>query len=288
MRKKISERNILPGDDWFDEYKKLEFLFSSNKCVGEFNQFHRPIPPNFTLEQYLNDLAFNDWNLKGTAISFYNMRDELGLSQENICKEFDTDIFIDFIELCLNCVIRIYATIDSHSETVYISDKNILKNILENCKCILEKLNYLYDFNKETSEISVYSKNIIATAVAENNEDIGESLIEYRRHDMKGDLKKKGEVLCTLFKKLESVEKQFKGTTYEKLASDTTFLFNKTGIRHWVEQDKIASQTFMKMNSDILENWYDKTYDLFLSCMVISSYLNVKKEIEEIKRTDSE
>lgn len=288
MRKRISERNVLPGTDLFDEYRKLEFLFSGNNCIGEFDQWgRRSMMPQFTLEQYFNDLAFSDWDLRGTAISFYNMRDELGLSKERISSEFSTDLFIDFIELCLNCVFRISITIEKYSG-VYISDRNILNNIIDNCHRILEKLNYTYKLEVVTDEIYVYAENAVATAVAETNEDVADSLIEYRRHDMKGDLKRKGEILCTLFKKLESVEKKFKGTTYEKLISDTTFLFNKTGIRHWVEQDKIASETFIKMDSDKLEKWYDTTYDLFLSCMVISSYLDIKKEIEEIKRTDGE
>lgn len=283
MRKRISERNILPNDDLFNEYQKLEFLFSGNKCIGEFNQFGRRNKPQFTLEQYLNDLSFSNWNLKGTAISFYNMRDELGLNKEKISANFSTDTFIDFIELLLNSVLNIDVTIDKYSE-IYISDKNLINNIIVNCRTILEKLNYTCEIEKETSEIYVYSQNNVATVVAEKNEDISDSLIEYRRHDLKGDLKRKGEILCSLFKKLETVEKKFKGTTYERLASDTTFLFNKTGIRHWVEKDKIASGTFMKMEFDMLEKWYDNTYDLFLSCMVISSYLDIKKEIEEIKR----
>ena len=285
MRRPISKRNILPDTNLFDEYQKIEFLFSENKCIGTFNQFGRVLSPEFTLEQYLNDLAFSDWNLRGTAISFYNMRDELNLNKDKISKGFTVDIFIDFIELCLNCIYRIDKTISTH-DNVYLSDRALLNVIIENCKAVLVNLGYGSDLNKRTGEIYVYAINNIATAVAENNEDIAESLVEYRRHDLKGNIKKKGEILCTLYKKLESIEKQFKGTTYEGLAKDTTFLFNKTGIRHWVEQDKIGSKTFLKMEPDSLEGWYDRTYDLFLSCMVISSYLEVKKEIEDIKRTD--
>ena len=252
MRKKISEKNALPRNDLFNEYQKLEFLFSENKCIGNLNQWGSRLSPNYTLEQYLNDLAFSGWNLKGTAISFYNMRNELGLSKETIGEEFATDIFIDFIELCLNCVYRIDSTISLH-DCIYISDENLLEDIVGNCKVILAQLNYTYEIDKEMREIYVYAQNATATAVAETNEDIADSLIEYRRHEIKGDLKRKGEILCTLFKTLEAVEKKFKGTTYEKLVSDTTFLFNKTGIRHWLEQGKTASETFMKMDSGTLE-----------------------------------
>jgi len=284
MIKRISERNVLHGTSLFTEYQKIEYLFSENRCIGRFNKFGAPLPSKFTLEQYLNDFAFSGWHLRGTAISFYNLRDELGLSKEKIREEFNNDIFVDFMQLCLNSVLRIEMTLNNHSNAFYISDKNLLSNIIDNCECILESLNYSCKLDEETSEVFVYEKNPIATAVAETNEDIANSLIEYGRHNIKGNLKRKGEILCTLYKKLESIEKRFKGTEYEKLASDTKFLFNKTGIRHCMEKDKFASKTFMEMSVDQLEEWYDNTYYLFLSCMVIFSYLELKNKIEEIKR----
>ncbi len=85
---------------------------------------------------------------------------------------------------------------------------------------------------------------------------------------------------------MEAEKQKFQGTTYENLYKDTTFLFNKIGARHWVEEDRIASNTFMKMNKDELEHWHDNTYDMFLSCMVISRYLSLKKEIDEIKHIE--
>lgn len=69
-------------------------------------------------------------------------------------------------------------------------------------------------------------------------------------------------------------------------SENTTFLFNTIGARHWVEEDKVASKTFMLMSPAELEKWYDKTFDMFLSCMVISRYLAIKGEIEAIRRVE--
>ena len=91
---------------------------------------------------------------------------------------------------------------------------------------------------------------------------------------------------CTLYKRLEAEEAKFKGTTYKGIFDDTTFLFNKIGARHWVEKDRIASKIFMTMDHEELELWYDRAYDMFLSCMVISHYLAIKKDIEAIRRTE--
>lgn len=127
----------------------------------------------------------------------------------------------------------------------------------------------------------------LASVVAEEFPDVSYSISEYKRIDYAGDLRRKGEVLCTLFKKLESVEKNFKGTIFENLCSDTTFLFDKAGIRHWTEKDRIASKTFEKMEPMELETWYDKAYIMLLSCLVASQYLTIKKEVAEIKRIGS-
>ena len=126
---------------------------------------------------------------------------------------------------------RVETTIDGNSDRVYISDRNLLTIIQDNCKSILEKANYTCGIDEKTYEVYVYAENNVAIAVAEIYEDIADSTIEYRRHDMKGDLRRKGEVLCTLFKKLESVA---------------------TWILYWV-----AFGTFCQLNTKLVSSLMD-------------------------------
>jgi len=40
------------------------------------------------------------------------------------------------------------------------------------------------------------------------------------------------------------------------------------------------------MDKQELEKWYDRTFNAFLSCMVIAGYLDYKNELNDIKRID--
>lgn len=285
MRKRISESNIFPQFSLYDEYLKIEYLISENKVIGTFNQFGKRIPPQYTLEQYINELYFSGWNLRGTFLSITEMRTGLGISKESITKEsISEDVFLDFIQYVANVTMQVSLTI-STCKVAYIGDKNYTSMIFQNIHLLLEHLGTQLLLDKNTNEVFIAYKDDLGTSVSHTYPEIAGSLSEYKKIDNHGDLKRKGEILCTLFKYLEAEEPKFKGTTYKGLCDDTTFLFNKIGARHWVEKDHIASKTFLTMSPDELELWYDRTYDMFLSCMVIANYLSIKGEIETIKRT---
>lgn len=286
MRKKISEANRFPQFDLYTEYQKIEYLISKKQIIGVYDDFGRRTIPRFTLEQYVDNLYFNDWNLRGTFFSVLEMRIGLGIDEKMLsAKPINENIVLDFIQYAANINMRVATTIDLCT-VAFIVDKNYLMVLIDNMKALLEKLNAHFSFDNATDEVFISYNDDLGSVVANDYPEIEDRIVEYKRIDNRGDLQKKGEILCTFFKKLESIERKFKGTTYEKMCSDTTFLFNKTGARHWVEEDKIASKTFLAMSSAQLEEWYDRTYQMFLSCMVVSQYLDIKKEIEEIKRTE--
>lgn len=286
MRKKISEVNIFPDFDLYTEYKKIEYLISEKHIIGDHDRFGHRRSPQFTLEDYINQLCFNNWNLRGTFLSIGEMRLSLGIEKEQINGiNIDAKLVLDFLQYAANCTFRVALTIRRCS-SAYIADENYITVLIDNMNALLNRLGARFSTDEETSEVFVIYNDDLSAVVADDHPEISNSIIEYKKIDNRGDLKRKGEILCTLFKRLEEDEKKFKGTTYEKLCSDTTFLFNKCGARHWVEKDKIASKTFSKMSNEELEKWYDKTYVLFLSCMVISQYLELKKEIEDIKRIE--
>lgn len=284
MRKKISEKNIFPQFNLYDEYAKIESLLSEQKVIGQLNRWGAHLLPTLTVEEYVNQVVFSDWNLRGTFLSIHEMREGLGIeTSEFYSEEISEQKVLDFLQYAINCTLRVDLTIKKY-ESLYISDKNYTKLLIDNIRALLLQLKADFELDRHTNEIFVVYQDDISVVVAKDQPQIAHSLTEYNRIDNRGDLQRKGEILCTLFKSLEPVEKKFKGTEYAQLASDTTFLFNKTGIRHWVENDKIASVTFLKMTPDELEKWYDKTYAMFLSCMVTSAYLDIKPEIKQIKQ----
>lgn len=286
MRKKISEKNIFPEFNLYDEYFKIESFLSIKNTVGTYNQFGYRQTPSYTIEDYIDQLFFNSWNLRGTFTSLSEMRNELGISKDKLTPENITEeSILDFLQYALNCVFRIDSTIES-CNAAYLSDKNILEVIIQNSQAVLRELNCKMQFNQARDEIFVTYNDEIGDVVSVMHPDIKESIVEYKMIDNKRDLNRKGEILCTLSKKIESVEGMIKGTEYQALLNDTTFLLNKTGARHWVEKDKLASATFLKMQPKELEKWYDTTFDLIVSCLAVLPYLTVKNQIKAIRQTE--
>lgn len=285
MRKKISEKNIFPDFDLYDEYAKIEFLISENRVIGTVDDWGSRQMALLTLEEYIDRLVFSSWNLRGTFLSIAEMRDGLGIDKsEFMSNGLTEDQVLDFLQYALNCAFRVETTIKDYYK-LYIGDQNYFSLLLDNIRALLSRLNATHQIDRSTGEIFVNYKNDLSAVVSEQQPQIAQSLTEYNRIDNRGDLRRKGEILCTLFKSLEPLEKKFKGTEYNTLVSDTTMLFNKTGARHWIENDKLASVTFLKMAPEELEIWYDRTYTMFLCCMVTSTYLDIKPEVKKIKQT---
>lgn len=288
MRQRISERNMFPAFDLFDEYQKLEAIFSNWHTMGTYDKWGTRKPPLYTFEAYIRDLQFDNWNLRGTFISLQEMRQKLNIAPDNFTKKNITeDQLLDFVQFLLNCWFRIYSTIKPMQAQgiAYLAQEDSLEMLFQNCRYILEKLHCEDKLDRENDEIYVVYRDELSAEVSQQSPDIEPSLSEYHRIDNRGDIKRKGEILCTLSKKLESVESQIKGTEFYPLYNDTTFLLNKIGARHWTEKDKLANATFMKMSPDKLEEWYDITFNLVVSCLAAIPYLEVKETIKEIKRT---
>lgn len=286
MRVRISQSNIFPQFDLFQEYKKIEYLISEKPIVGEYNQFGKPVPPRFTLETYVDQLYFSNWELRGTFLSVDEMREQLGIAKSTLSREnVNENLILDFCQYAANIIARVETTIGRCS-IAYIADSSYCKMAVENMTHLLGRLGAHFLTDRNPLEICIAYDDELGAVVGSDFPEIKASLTEYKKIDNRGNLVRKGEILCTLYKRLEEVEAKFKGTAYKGICDDTTFLFNKIGVRHWVKKDRIASKTFMTMGHEELELWYDRTYDMFLSCMVISRYLDLRKDIDEIKRTE--
>lgn len=286
MRTRISESNIFPRFDLYDEYCKIEYLISGKPVMGLRSRSGKHLPIQITLETYVEQHCFNNWNLRGTFLSLAEMREQLGIAKSVFSRESVNErLILDFCQYAANIITRVVTTIKSCS-TAYITNPSHCSMAIDNMTLLLGKFGAHFITDPSTLEICIAYDDELGTIVGDDFPEVKLNLTEYKKIDGHGDLERKGEILCTLYKRLEKEEAKFKGTAYKGMCDDTTFLFNKIGARHWVEKDRIASKTFMAMSPEELELWYDRTYDMFLSCMVLSRYLDVKKDIDAIKRTE--
>ncbi len=276
--KRISEKNIFPSLELYDEYSKIDKMLRVNRLVEDYNYC-------YTVEEYIDEYCFKNWELRGTFFSISEMRKALGISVEELEKEtMSPDKVLEYLQYAINIIARAENCINKefyHKWTDDAAHEMIVDNILE----LTKQLGCKLSIDEITGEFFVEYSDELAEEVSINYPDVKSSLGEYKRIDNQGNLIRKAEILCTLYKKLESFSEKFQGTTYKNLYDDTKLLFNKSGIRHNVDKDPIARATFLSMNEQEIELWYDKTYDMFLACLVIAKYLETKKEIDNIKRT---
>lgn len=291
MPKKISQLNTKITDNYFLEYERIELLFSVNKYFGTYDRFGiNRMPPYYSLENILEECFFNSWSIRGTYVSVLDMRKSLGIDTTSMKNNFSNEKFVEFIQYVLNGVCQIADNYKNNS-AIYISDPQIFDMIIYNCENVLDTLNYTIEFDETNGELFIIEKDMFSTAVSEAHEEISKKVIEYKRYSLQGDLERKAEILCTLYKKLEAISKilssdgkdKDKNQFYE-LYTDATFLYNKSGIRHFVDDDYIASRSFLKMSESELENWYDKIYDMFLTCILVADYVKDKQKISYIKK----
>lgn len=284
MRKRISEQNKFPEFDLYNEYRKIDVLLSETKSVNMYNKYGRLLTNYFTIEEYIDYVCFNDWNLRGTFTSITEMRQGLGIQKGAIhINNVTENHVLDFLQYALNCVYRAQQSMKHSSESLF-SDDTLPTMIWDNVEKLTSKLNCTIKFDKKNQEFFIVYNNVMAEIVSNAHKDIAGSILEYIQIDNRGDLKRKGEILCTLYKRLEACSEQFKGTTYKNVFDDTKLLFNKSGVRHNVDKDSIACATFLQMDNVELEKWYDRIFDMFLSCMEISRYLDFKSDVDNIKR----
>lgn len=284
MRKRISEQNFFPNFDLYKEYYKIEVLISEKKILGVYNKFGKFIHDYFTLEEYIEYICFNDWNLRGTFTSIAEMRVNLGIESGTITPEsINENQVLDFLQYAINCLNRAKQSMTRAPHSLF-SDDTIETMLRENIESLIRKLNCTTIFEKKNHEIFVIYNNTMASVISKEHHDVKDSIMEYLQIDNRGDLKRKEEILCSLYKKLESCAETFKGTTYKNLYDDTKLLFNKSGVRHNVEKDSIACATFLTMDKEEVEKWYDKIFDMFLSCMEIYKYLSNKVDIDNLKK----
>jgi hypothetical protein len=277
MRRRISERNQFPDFDVKHECKKIYNMFSQTNCVNYDGEI-------CSCEYMIGKFLFCRWKLRGTFTSLLEMQQALGVTIDDVnSDDFDNDKALDFLQYILNCVFYIGNEIQGNYKAEYFN-RDLAMMIIDNTSSIIKELGCFFTIDKETDEILIQYKSDTVDAVAENHPEVKRSLTEYRYHDCKGDLQRKGEILCTLYKDLESFSKNVTEKPESTIFSETSYLFNATGARHWKEGDIKRSKPFLDMKEPELEQWYDKTFEMYVACKAIADSLEVVRILKGLRK----
>lgn len=228
--------------------------------------------------EYVDDRLFRSWKQRGTCISCNDFRKVLGITT---IPQYDDEVSEEFIltycEYAANILFLLTEKIDkcdAISDTVETTEENIKK--------FLGWYNYELKYYPKEEMVLVVSKNAAATVVAEStkNQSLAYCITEYNHFLLKGNMKRKKEILLMIGADLEPRRKELNNAD-AKLEKSIFFLLNNMNLRH--NNREKGSKSFNKkvaaMRNSTLEKWYDKTYQLMLTAYMI---LDCKKLIDEI------
>ncbi len=273
--------------DLREELKRIYTLYAEQALENSFDYY--------SIRDNVEKEYFCTWKHKHTSISLsdYENRIDFHISQcfeyENIdvllVDESSNYVFL-FLEYVAN-MLYLFA-IRSIEHNKYKFFENIINQLKYNVENVLAKLNYeLMELEKE--KYIIVEKNAAATAVAEIVEpEISTAVIEYNHFLLKGDIKKKKQILSTLGNKFEPIKTIVKNQNSE-LAKNTSYILNNFDIRHNnKEQGKYYKEYTAKMTNEDLENWYDEVYQMLLLAFLLNDNIERTKKIQEFKKSVGE
>jgi len=219
--------------------------------------------------------VFIDWNLRNNYISFDDFFSHTGLEKivekcYNHC-DISLEEFLYYCEYMINVLF-----------VPKILSCRYSKAIIENIINVIHKLNY--KLHETEKFIRIIQNDVViseAADVVQSNYDLGEGIYAFNYRETKGDLIKKSDIICRLYKYIESISPQAKQYGYTNLMDDIKDLSNKLDIRHapTSKQDLVIKG----MNATEYEDWVDEVFRLSLTLILLVDYTSKRKDIKELK-----
>lgn len=254
--------------NYVQEIAKIEHLFCETRIdIGLYK--------HYSIQEYINKNLFYSWEYRGTFLSVEEMKQAMLPFLYNN-KEVEFDDMLLYFEFISNMFkINLQATSSRF--------RNLFNTIMENIHTILDKYNYKLADGQDGLLIIV-QKSEKVTAVSEIYPSIAPEIIEYNRFSLKGNLKRKRELLLTIAHKFEGIEQKLTASNQKALTENASCLINGLNLRHNTVEGKHASDIVINMPDNELEDWYDRTYDVLLLALMYADYTNYQNLISNLKK----
>ena len=261
--------------DFTREYIKLDKMIS-----------HETLPNDYcsstTVNQWIED-RFRNWKDRGNYISFQEVRAQLGVPLETSLEGYkrlnvDMDKYFQFCEVIYNIV---GALIDEDESQSFIEQ---LKGIIDTINANIEKCGL--EIKKRNGKFYIAEKDAVAIEVASEVPELADAIVEYNAYSLKGDLKRKKELLKNIADGIEPRRKEFT----EKNSIETKdffFMINNMDIRHNncdPRDEKNYCGAFDALSLKEKEEWYDRIYDQALALFVLAKQESRKNAIDDFRK----
>ena len=252
-----------------EEYGTLWYLFFEEKSIIFAGRLYK-------LSEFVDVHYFRSLPFRGSFTSLQHMLSALRLTKSSAVTINRLYVFCEFL----------FAVLPSDRVRQYPVLKEQRATIFQNIRYILEQTNHEF---KETADGNgiIVEKNKTATLASQLVDDdvVAFELIEYNHFAIKGDLESKKKLLFSIGAYIEPIlkSKVLQKNGYKQLESDAGFLLNSFHIRHNNKVGAKAQEYITTVTDTELEEWYDKTYEVALSVIIINDYLSIGKDIADIK-----
>ena len=258
------------------EYQKIEDII--------LNEYDRN---GSTIEEEISSV-FRNWPGRGNYTSFYELREELGFPyyqtgyrqyETNCEKIIDIKQFLLYCEMTLNMFSFL-------SKTHATLNEDRICAIIDTINFDLDKINHKAFIDKN-QRIFIVQKDAAATAVADVVEtDLGDAIILYNHHLLKGDIEEKKAILKKIADALEPKRAELKVQCSE-IENNFFYMVNNFNIRHnnCEPSDKSKyNEMFASLSSKEQEDWYDDIYQEGLMAFLSLEHTDRNEKIKEFRR----
>lgn len=218
---------------------------------------------------------FLQWHLRNNYIDLDTFLEKTGISgilfKANQTNKVSLEDYLYYCEYMLNV-----------AEFLIPCDIPNSRFVIENIANTLEQLNYKPHLSGNVWHI--IEKDVLvneAADVVDTNYDLGESIYSFNYRETQGNINRKADILCRLYKYIESVTPQIKQYGYETMLDDVKDLMNKLDIRHTATAKQAA--VIAGMEESEYEGWVDELFRLSLSLIVLVDYKAKRKDIKALK-----
>ena len=256
------------------EIQKIAELFENVNIVT----IHDFYPDQTTLEKFISHTLFLSWNGRGTYLIPDELKQEMGVSgiRKKIPTELQTTLYLEYV---LN-MIKLYESKKHLVSSSFSVEMPIYEALLNNISLILSQLN-LASIEKTPEIFILTPKDPTISEAVEivDKPDVKLAILEYNHITNRNNLAGKQKILHVLAKDFEprrlelEVKKEWK-----TLASDLGFLFNTLDIRHNNTEGKKAVPAIQNMSEKDLLEWYDTTYRLYLTAVLLYDYSSEEQQ----------
>lgn len=228
-----------------------------------------------TMRYFVGEYIFPCMPVSSKYIDLNDFLRDIGLYNVSGEKTFDdVFLFIEFILLVIDSTPKNMAF-----RTTLVDGGNIYDDILVKIQVVLNETNH--EIKEVNGHKIVLPKDYVVDQAAMLVSDtIAYRLYEYNHFSNNGNMEGKRAILKAIADYIEPILQKKKGDQVAILVSD---MLNNLNIRHNNLEGSKKKAFITKMDDELLEQWYDKTYNAIVYLLISNEWRKTKTEYEQLK-----